>query len=105
MDRDLVATLFEEAIDRAAGGEHDAVASWTSAEGHWVEVTWDLINLAYPHRQPPEAVLADVALPEYVELREWAADSHVTFEHGAHDTAALADFVVACGKRLWPPAA
>ncbi|MEU4805643.1 hypothetical protein [Actinosynnema sp. NPDC023587] len=105
MDEELVAALVDEAVTRAAGGEHDAVVSWTSAEGHWLQVAWDTVNLAYPRRQPPDVVLAGITLPEYVELREWAADSHVTFDHGAHDTAALADFVVACGERLWSPTA
>ncbi|MEU6155129.1 hypothetical protein ABZ816_34605 [Actinosynnema sp. NPDC047251] len=105
MDRDSLAALFEEAIARASAGEHDAVVTWTAADGHWVQISWHVINLAYPHRRSPDAVLAGVTRPEYVELREWAADSHVTFDHGAHDPAALADFVLACGERLWRPAA
>ncbi|MEV0675000.1 hypothetical protein AB0I60_00615 [Actinosynnema sp. NPDC050436] len=105
MDRDSVAALFEEAVDRAAAGEHGAVVSWTSGEDRWVQVTWDAVNLAYPHGRSPEEVLAGIALPEYVTLRGWEAGSYVTFDHGAHDTTVLADFVVACTERLWRPAA
>lgn len=101
MDRGLLAGLFDDAINRAAGGEHDAIATWSSDDGRWVDVTWDAINLAYPHTASPDAALAGIPTPAYVELQEWAENSHVTFSHGAHDTAELADFVVACTERLW----
>jgi hypothetical protein len=65
-----------------------------SNTNHWVQVTREEVNLAYPFEDDPVARLASARLAGF-ELLDWQPKLYATFRHGRRGVDIVAGFVAA----------
>jgi hypothetical protein len=87
-----------EVFDGAAVGEAwCATFTVTGCADRWIQVTRDSINVSYPWDSDPSALLVELPVPPFAELRvtSWEARKFVTFTFGrkvsARDVAKVVD--------------
>jgi hypothetical protein len=93
-----IAKHIKRAVSQTADGFGDWCINLQSRSNadHWVQITWDNINLAYPLADDPAKVLASLPDVPLLDVASWEANTFVTFSHGADGSMpALAEFVAA----------
>lgn len=88
-----IRTLLEEAVQAASAGDRDYFAEGTLAPAGWIQVTWDAVNMSYASERDPAEILADLNVPEHLEISSWQPSKYVTFAHDAEEIESTAAFV------------
>jgi hypothetical protein len=100
----MIEESFRSAIAAAIDGDRDYFVTLEAAsdEKRWAQLSWDMINAAYPLAIDPLRALAEreITLPPLVELCDWRPGEYVTFDHGAEPLADLVVFVERYFERL-----
>ena len=56
---------------------------------HWIQLTWEHVNMYYPYDTEPASALASIGWPnESLELESWESNTFVTFSHFADESIA-----------------
>ena len=92
----IVAESLRRAVDGGAR-EDDFTVTLESRQDPdlWIQLTRDMINMAYPLDTEPAAELArrGFTFPRQVELASWEAGKFATFHHAAEPAGDLVAFV------------
>jgi hypothetical protein len=104
LSESIVRKCLDEAIAHAVDGDrrHCVALESRRDEAVWVEITWDVINAAYPYEVEPAELLRaqDIEMPSGVSLEQWKPNVYASFEHAALPTEPVAEFVEAYFERV-----
>ncbi len=93
----LVASWIQRAIDQTVAGNGDWCVSATSntKPGHWIQITWQHLNLAFPCYCDPNEVIAKLPKIPHLEIVSCEPNAYLTLAHSADGSLPmLAEFVV-----------
>ena len=85
MSIDIITGCFRCAIDQTVAGLGDWCVTLTSSrdQSRWIQVTWEHLNLAYPHGVDLDGAIHVFPTVPDLELIDVKPGRHLTFAHGA----------------------
>lgn len=93
----VILPLVKKVIAEAGNGNTKlcCVIESTKNSDHWVQITWDMVNLGYPYSTHPLEKLAELGIRKIAdaELAGWEPNKFMTFEHGGSNAEVTARFV------------
>ncbi len=67
---------------------------------HYVQFTFEHINMAYPRTGDPKQIVDSLPTVEYVDVNSYGPDGYLTMNHGAVDVPGIAKFVAEYMERV-----
>lgn len=98
-----IAAQFRRAIDQTIAGNGDWCVTLQSKANpdHWVQLTWEAINLVYPSEDDPSELVASLPEVPFLDITSWEPNQFLTLSHGADESLpAIADLVAEYIERL-----
>lgn len=93
MNATEIHALLTEALQHTIdNGDRGYFAEGTFPPDGWIQVTYSAINLSYAPTRDPAELIAQLDVPEYVEVASWEANTYLTLNHGADDLEAISKF-------------
>jgi len=99
---DWIAAQFRRAIEQTVAGYGDWCVNLNSKANtdHWVQITWEHLNLSFPLTVDPESLIAELPAVPDLEIVDSKPNSYLTLAHGADfSLPAIADFVAEYAER------